>query len=256
MKFLCRSCNSRLGSSVEARAKSDPSVQLAAWALSSEIPELASSILEGEDFIMVEGPEKVVGSVRKGSFLPKRPQPDGSFLHPEPEAREALEKTLRRRGEGREVIARALDTLDEASPGEPVRASSDLVLVKRQVTGELRPSLVGQPMSDQLLLLMAYGFLAAILQSTIYSDELGPVREAIATGADSECYRVDRFQRGREWRTFHSLGTGQLRPYAVIELCLFGWLLYRVHVPAAALPGPRVRYVCDLELSEQWIEGM
>ena len=46
-KFLCFSCNSRFGGILEANAKSDPSILLAAQNLEGVIPTLAKSIIEG-----------------------------------------------------------------------------------------------------------------------------------------------------------------------------------------------------------------
>jgi len=63
VRFLCDSCNSRLGERVDAEVKKDPALQHAARTLAAKIPDLAARILADQPYI-AHGP----GGVARGRF--------------------------------------------------------------------------------------------------------------------------------------------------------------------------------------------
>ena len=64
--FLCKECNSSLGTRVDAEVKKDPRIRFAVDHLESDIPNFASEFREGQEFIIKGplGPER--GKIRQG----------------------------------------------------------------------------------------------------------------------------------------------------------------------------------------------
>ncbi len=119
--FLCKDCNSNLGCSVEAEAKTDPSIRIAVSNLQSHIPELADRLMENQDFIS-HGPGGTErGSVRAGEFrVRSRTKEDGSLVQPTDCARKSVENILRKADTDDDVIRQALRAFDKGGENERV----------------------------------------------------------------------------------------------------------------------------------------
>ena len=98
-QFLCRSCNSRFGSQVEAAAKRDPSILLAARKLRDDIPKLSQALVESHPHVSTGKGPRSSGYIRNGAFH-IRPQEcdDGSLILPTDSAGSAISKILRKEG--------------------------------------------------------------------------------------------------------------------------------------------------------------
>src|SRR5262245_21565931 len=65
--LICKPCNDGLGSTFEARAKTDPAVRLAVANLRSAIPDIYSLVEEGQRYFSQSGPARVSGIFRAGA---------------------------------------------------------------------------------------------------------------------------------------------------------------------------------------------
>lgn len=68
-RFLCKDCNSRLGSQIEATVKSDPTLQLLAGRLASKIPKLSTELLAGQAYVSVGPGGSSKGFIKDGEFI-------------------------------------------------------------------------------------------------------------------------------------------------------------------------------------------
>ena len=134
--FLCRFCNSRLGSEVEAAAKSDPSILMAVRNLHYEIPHLSRRLIESHPHVSVGAGPRVSGSIQDEAFrVRSHTRDDGSIVLPTAEAHEAIAKILKRDGYGDAPIKRALETLDKAPENRRISIAHGLEAVKWSIEG-------------------------------------------------------------------------------------------------------------------------
>jgi len=116
----CRECNSYLGSEVEAAAKRDDSFRHAIEReLAAELPDLADSFAEGQNYIARAADGSLVRGARRGgeARIVASTSKDGVLSQSEEEARKGIEKRLRRAGTPEDDIAAALGRFDSALEG-------------------------------------------------------------------------------------------------------------------------------------------
>lgn len=266
--FLCRPCNSTLGQH-EADLKKDPAVRLVIDNLMDQLPELFRRISQGQEFIgqSERGPAK--GTYKQGRFRVSGPkQADGSLILQTDEARLALEKMLQREGLSSSQIREALQRFDAAPENTRVTAAPGFDIVQWTVTG-VNPALDARRLvvrfdggEERLqgagiaVLKIAYEYLALHLGAAIFANVFSPIREALARNDPSLCpYRVE-WKRGPKPAPFHGLVVEKGPSYLVIQVRLFGELVYRVHFPHL-IPGEgftRCKYTHDLASREEFFE--
>lgn len=255
-RFLCRACNSRLGHTVEAAVKDDPSIRIAVDRLSDRMPAVARRAREGLTYVG-HGPAggAIRGRLKRGRFkVSTTRQPDGSLVQPTPEAREHVEAVLLSSGLDGEGVARWLREFDAAPADRPVALPAGITIVKREGTG-LTPVLDGPFLADQVLVKIAYEFLACHLVERVYGPEpqLAALREAVWASGD-----------GRGAATVEHLTTGQYSPvhglalvgspHVMVSVCLFDWLRFRVHFHRIAVAQPNFIYSCMLDSGDETID--
>ncbi len=249
--FLCHSCNSRLGSEVEAAAKSDPSILLAVHKLNDEIPHFSQRLIDSHPQILTgEGPY-VSGRIQHGAFRVRRQRrDDGSLILPTDEARKAIAKTLKRGGYSDVPIKRALATFDETPENQRTSIADGLDVVKWSVDGSHLDLSQNRLIDPLLPAKIAFEFLALCTGNAICADypPLPELRKTFATGIneDDNILRVERFQVG-DARPFHGICNEANPEYAQVQVRLFGCLAYCVHFPQLYLGGPRYAYTHCLE---------
>lgn len=255
-RFLCSSCNSRLGHKVEQSVKSDPAIRLAVERLENRMPVLAQKIREGQAYVGTGPPGKVPGRLKGGRFsVDTFRAPDGSLIQPTDKARKHIETVLRKRGIDQTHLATLLRRFDEAPVDTRVDLSLGLEAIKRE--GSTLKAVLGGPLlSPQVLLKIAYEFLACHLGEGIYdthSLQLAQIRDAVAGWvADAGAWSIERLTSG-QYSPVHGLAlTGS--PHVVVRICLFDWLQFRVHFDRIALGSPCFAYVCMLDSGEETCE--
>lgn len=253
--FLCKSCNSRLGHRTEGKARTDPTVRLLAVRLGTQLPKLASRLSEGQTYTSVGPGPKSTGYIKKGAFVVHSKRlGDGSLLQPTPIAQESLKKMLIRKGASNSSIANALKILEAAPENKRVSLSHGIEVVKWSVTG-LHPSLDGPLLDHVVVLKCAYEFLALHVGTGIYQENpaLNAIRLLLREGrVDSKHVEVERLQ-AQEARPFHGIVFEGNRPYAKVQIRLFGQLAFRVHLKHLAIAGGRGMYTHDLATNEEHV---
>lgn len=255
--FLCRSCNSRLGSKTEASAKSDPSILLAVRNLHEEIPQLSRRLIESHPHVSTGKGPRVSGRIQHEAFR-VRPQrrDDGSLILPTDEARKAITTILNRDGHDEAPVKRALEIFDKMPENQRTAVAPGLEAVKWSLEG-IDLDLSKSKLLDALLpAKVAYEFLALCAGKAICAEDwpLTELRQILATGieVDDSILRVEHFRAG-EPRPFHGICNEDNSTYAQVQVRLFGCLAYCVHFPHLYIRGPRYAYTHCLQTHHEYL---
>jgi hypothetical protein len=243
--FLCKRCNSELGRREDAFRR-DPSIRIAVQNLKRELPALAASLENAQAYFAQSGSGLVQGTIKDGVFKVRGLRaPDGSpSILPTDEARKAIAGLLRKYHPGAD-IDEALTRFDAASDDTVVHLGGELHAIKWS-HDEPRQALGARLVEDALVLKISYEFLACHVGATIYEPLLAPLREAIIRGTPAgEDYLVEGLH-AKKYAPMHGLVLEASGPPTVVQLRLFGWLAFRVHLARVAYRGPRYVYTLNL----------
>jgi len=114
-EFLCLSCNSELGRNLEANAKSDPAVFMAAKTMIYRFTTLATSLIQSHPHIAYSDQGPALGSFKNGDFHVKSKRlVDGSVIQPTDLGRKSLLKCLMKSGYQEVTTRKAIASFDDA----------------------------------------------------------------------------------------------------------------------------------------------
>lgn len=247
--ILCRNCNSRLGSEIEAYLRSDPTVRLAVNQLKDCIPSLATELEENQPFIICGGSGEEAAYVKNGVVrVHERKAEDGSLIQPSDKARTTVSNILKKSGVSPLEIHAALNKLDNSEPNNKIEIYPGLETITW--TGEkAKLNLADSEITTPLVpLKIAYEFLACHLGEAIYDEapQFEELRSALRTSdSSSTCFRVERLT-AKDFKPFHGICHEGNAPYTKVQIRLFGFLAFRVHFVRIAANGPRFVYTHDL----------
>ena len=253
--FLCRVCNSRFGSDVEASARFDPSIQLAVGNLREEIPELAQRLIEGHSHRTTGQGPRVSGYIRDREFRVKSTKlDDGSLIRPTEEAAKAISTMLQREGCGRAIIEDAVAAFEGMPENERISILPGLEVIKWSTEG-IEPDLTRSRILDPSLpAKTAFEFLALCVGEAIYADArpLSDLRRILLKREewDDRIMHVERLFSGKA-RPFHGICNEENPEYAQMQIRLFGCLAYCAHLPGLRIGGPRHAYTHLLNSGEE-----
>lgn len=252
-QFLCKGCNSYLGSSVEAEAKKEPSIRIAVANLQSHIPDLANKLVENQNFISRGPGGTEQGSVRAGEFrVRSRTREDGSWVQPTDCARKSVENILRKEDADDDVIRQALRAFDEGGENERVELPHGLEVVRWHIE-KIEPDLSNKIMNPLIPLKIAYEFLALHVGTAIYdkAPQMQELRTTLRESIESHpSFQVDRLN-APEYKLFHGICFEGNDPYCKVLIRLFGWLAFRVHFRRLMVGGTRFVYTHYLDAQEE-----
>jgi hypothetical protein len=251
-RFLCKPCNDELGYRIEAEVRSDPSIRLAAENLRDQIPDLAEAIRDRQAYIASGPGGTIPGSFKRGRFqIRAATQDDGSVVQPTPDARMHLRRILAKRGVDEEEIERRLAQFDEAPDNTLVDLGVNVQAVRWDID-EIYHVLEGPFLSPAVLAKIAYEFLACHAGDLVLkeSPQLAALRGAVR-GGSAEAIEIERLQTSK-YQPLHGLAMGHDDDHAVLTICLFGWLVFRVHLRQIALAPPHFIYTCKLDTGEEY----
>ena len=249
-RFLCHGCNSTLGNRLEHAARSDPSVRIAGDRLASNIPELARRLAENQRYIGESQAGLSPGYIRDGDFcIFSKKLSNGSIVQPTNEARNTVEKILKKEDYYHLPIQDALKKIDEAPENKKVEVAPGLEIVKWRID-RIQPDFNKSPLMNPLVpLKVAYEFIACHLGKAIYEDipSLADIRRALVSlDPDTGPFRVERLH-AENYKPLHGICFEGNDPYASVQIRLFGWLAFRVNFLRFAVAGPRFVYTHCLD---------
>jgi HNH endonuclease len=253
-RFLCSACNSRFGSKIDAKAKSDPAIRTAARALEKSVPRMVADIEEGQRYLIHTDVAMLHGLKRGDEFRGTwHKMPDGSSIAPEKNAIESLRGRMRSEGLGGDAIEAAIARYMAAEPGEIVDMSP--TWAAKKLAAYLAGPDLQAPNADPLLFVkIAYEFMALLVGRSIYDrnphlDELRDVLKNLRR--DSDAFQVEVLSANDD-APFHGIAFEGNLPHATFQIRLFGKSAYRVHLKRIAVEHKLITYTHDLESGEQW----
>lgn len=248
--FLCRPCNSKLGHELEAAAKSDPAVLLAAQRLSAQIPLLSKQLIECHPHIGHSEFGAVRGYIRDGEFRARAHSlPDGSIMQPTDDAERSIQVMLRKLGHGESPIQQAVGALRNAPENTRFEIAPSIDVVKwrtDRIEIDLSRAVV---MNDLVPAKIAFEFLACHIGAAIYdeAESLSEIRRALQEmDSTTKAIKVDRLSSNK-YEPFHGIYFEGNNPHAIVQMRLFGWLAFRVHFLRIAVGGPQLIYTHRLD---------
>ena len=255
--FLCPTCNSIIGHDLEAKAKADPSVLIAAKHLESCIPDLAASLLVSHPYIGHSQPGPTKGHIRNGEFKVRSQKlDDGSLIQPTDHARNSIFKIMKKKGYKKAPIESALQAFDSAPEDTKLEIAPGLEIAKWSIQ-RLELDLSSAELMNPLIpAKTAYEFLACHIGSAIYGDvpQLSDVRNSLMTGLlNEDVVRVERLSSNK-YEPFHGIYCEGNDPYTKIQIRLFGWLAFRVHFLCLSIQGPRFVYTHRLDTKSEDVQ--
>jgi hypothetical protein len=254
-EFLCASCNSRLGSEVEAQAKHDPGITLAIGRFSNSDTAFARRFQERINYVVdSEGGRRRAKLVDREPRIRSERLPDGSLVMPTDKARESIATILTRQGLEGAALQKAVQAFDGAEENERVRIAENLEVVKWAVTG-LAADLSGSKLSPLVPLKIVYEFLALSIGGAIYgaSPPLEAIREALSGGTVDSCFfRVERALANRS-DPIHGIMCEATAPESVFQVRLFGSIAFRIVVPTLRGNWRRLVYTQSLNSDEEGV---
>lgn len=252
-RFLCKPCNDQLGHRVEADVRADPSIRLAAENLQDQIPDLAKAIREGQTYVASGPGGRAMGTVKRGKFqIDGAMREKGSVVQPTPEACKHLQRVLAKRGLDPNAIQQLLGKFEEAPDNTVVKLGLDLHAIRWGID-EIHPVLEGPFLSPAVLAKIAYEFLACHDGDLILSEspQVAGLR-AVVRGDSEEAIQLE-WLTSRRYRPLHGLAMEQCSDHTVVRVCLFGWLVCRVHLRTVGLLSrPYFIYTCELDTGEEY----
>ena len=255
--FLCKECNSALGTRVDAEVKKDPRIRFAVDHLESDIPNFASEFREGQEFI-IQGPiGSERGKIRQGILrVTSRKTEGGALIQSPDESYKSNERILRKSGISENAIQEGLRRLYEARENEIVELAPGRVAVKRRVE-RVEPDLRSNKLLTPLFpLKIGYEFLALLLGTAIYKQDsaLDGLRVALRQGLENHPSFHMESLNASEYKPFHGIGFVGNNPHAVVLIRLFGWLAFRVHFRGLAINHPAISYLHSLDTNREDIQ--
>lgn len=254
VKFLCKSCNDRLGHAVDAAAKRDPSIALAIHRFGLQHPANNLGLDEGLPYIVESAGGRTRAAVRKGRLRVRQERlSDGSLIQPTDIARRSVEVMLRKAGYPDTPLQGVLADVDAVRDDERLEIAPGLEIVKWRM-GRVAPDLSRSFSSPLLATKIAYEFLACHVGSGIYSNAraLRAIRAALRNGAADQHTRVERLEANQK-RQLHGIVVEAGKPYVRVQIRLFGWIAYRVHFLRIGFRGTRYAYTHEIESSGEGV---
>jgi hypothetical protein len=257
-RLLCNVCNSRLGHQLEGKAKADPTVRLLAKGLRTDIPKLAEYLEEGQRYITTGSGPSSIGLIKQGRFRVKGAKlDDGSLMQETLLAEKTIRKMLEQKELSDHDVEDALRRFRESPDDTRIEISQGIEVVKWSVSG-LELALDGPMLNPLIPTKSAYEFLALHVGDAIYAETppLKAIRRALYDGVlDEQNIEVERLH-APEAKPFHGLVFEGNKPYAKVQVRLFGKLAFRIHFKCLSVAGPRGMYTHDLATNRESVEQL
>jgi hypothetical protein len=249
--FVCKFCNSKIGSIIEAEARKDPSIRIAVENLQNTIPTLHNKIREKQKFKLKDSSESLIGVLNKGEY---RIIKNGSNIVEASKTTRKIKRMLSKSGCTPSEIEESLKKFDNAPINEKVQIGCGLEIMKRNINSIELDLSHSQLINSVLPLKIAFEFIAICIGTEIYNTEaaIQNIRDIIIKNLkiDDVC-SIERLTGSYE--PFHGIYFEGNHPHACIQIRLFGWLVFRVHFLKLVIQSNRFAYTHRLDYNEEYI---
>jgi hypothetical protein len=214
--LLCRKCNSRLGTAVEAPLLVDSAIRMCVEALADRLPDDFLNDLRARQRWFTEtdmGPIAAIATAA-GELVPL----ESSTFRREENARAEMVAEWRREGIPEEEIGEHLAAVDAAEPGATLVLPGFTVRPRVDLESlEFSLPFDDDPLPETLPLAVAFLYLCLILGKTAYADDLAPIRRALRELDDSPSrqWTVEHRRHQRGCAPEHRLAIKETAPVTV-----------------------------------------
>lgn len=247
VSILCTKCNNYLGSILINGIRQDPSIRLAVRNLRGEIPELFERVENGQEYYGRDRQGRLVKCTYKDSTfrVKARKDTDGSIWLDTCKGISDIRKILKKDGLTEKQIDEEIRSFVAQENDVEMHLSNSTKVIKRPVC-DLFPSLQSSFLDDRFAVLLAYEYLSLILGNSIFNGGLDFVRAFIMEGKSSENIIIERLH-GHHYGSWHKLYPEFLDEEVVINIRLFEWLCFKVHLKKVSIKGQERVYIEDLK---------
>jgi hypothetical protein len=170
---------------------------------------------------------------------------DGSIIQPTDRARDNIAHMMRQDRMAETEIEEALRRFDEALENTRVAVGGQYEIIKWSITN-VRPALDAPSVADVVPVKIAYEYLALHLGTAVLDQRFDPVRELLRSEVSSGPFHVERLV-SLPYAPFHGIVLEKNAFPAVVQIRLFGGVVFRVHFEGLGIGGVRLKYTHDLE---------
>jgi len=229
-KMLCTDCNSKLGSTLISKVKTDPSIRLAVGHLESDIPELFEAIENNQLYVTKDNNNDVIRLKYKNSRLEiiSHKKEDGSLVLDSKKGIKNIKQMLKKDRLSEDEIVNKIQSFQELDHNKVIKLSKS-VQVTRWSTGPTFPSLQGPLLDEKVIALMAYEFLSLLLGNLVCESRLDFVREFIKEETKSDKLFIENLH-SEKYGALHVIYPELSDTEVIINIILFRWLVYKVHI--------------------------
>jgi len=249
LKMLCTSCNNDLGSKLVSKVKADPSIRLAVSNLKSEIPELFEAIEHDQEYVTKDKNNNLIKLKYKNSKLEiiAHKKEDGSIIEDTKKAVRNLKKQLQKEGFSEDEIADKIQLFQASEDDKVISLTKSMRVVKRSIESPF-PYLKGPPLDEKFIALVGYEFLSLAIGNLITHRKLDFIRKFIKEGEKSQHLNIEHLMT-RCYEPHHTIYPEFLETEVIININLFGWMLYKIHLNLGSpkIPSPDLVYLEDLK---------
>lgn len=245
--FLCKECNSGLGSNAEAKIKESPEIRRAIANLSDELPELMEKIEARQQFLSEFGGEKLRHKLGRDGVLGEGSLADGSIIVPDEKFQKHLCGILKKNGANDHLMDQAFSTWASAPDSELIELPHG-VTVKKWKNVPATASMDGPPLGTVAILKIAYEFMALCIGEKIQSasQDFDVARKIILDNDEDGAQKFVLKFEAKTYQPFHGICFEGNCPTATFQVRLFGKLAYRVIFSNTKIEMDRVVYTFDL----------
>lgn len=255
--FLCLDCNSELGHEIDAYAKSDPSILLAANKLNNKIPTLTKKIINDHPHIADSKQGKIQGYIKNNEFIVRSKKlEDGSFIEPTQSAKKSIYKILKKQNQHEILIDKVMSDFDDFPEDKKIEIIPGLEVTKWSIQNLEIDLSKAQLMNLLIPAKIAFEFLACHAQSAFYENvkQLDQIRTPFKNRKlNPSSISVERLTSNK-YEPFHGICFEENSPHAKVIVRLFGWLAFRIHFLQLSVSGPRFVYTHKLDTNEEYID--
>lgn len=246
IQVLCSSCNRNLGSELISRVKTDPSIRLAVKNLEDEIPKLFETIEKYQIYNAKIKNNNYIKLRYRNSKLETiaHQKEDGSLILDTKKGIKNIAQMLRKEELSEDEITEKIQYFKKLKDNKIIQLSKTVRVVKWTIES-IFPNLQGPLLDEKVIALIAYEFLSLLIGNLIYNDKLDFIRKFIKEGGKSEKLVIEHLT-SRHYSPYHKIYPELLETEIIINIVLFRWLVYKVHLKGFKLSSTDFVYLEDL----------
>jgi hypothetical protein len=215
------------------------------------LPSLYASIENGQSHFLATNAGQISGRYQNGEVVHHGTTlADRTLLVPDAKTQDHLTNMLKRKGSEDADVAAALARYRSAQFEVEVPISDGISVIKRK-TSYVGPDFTNsKPLDPLVVLKIAYEFSVLIMGAGILESQFDDIRRCLKENDNSSnAFKVEYLEADK-FDTFHGILFEGNRPYATIQVRLFGKLAYRVQLLGIGFKLKPIKYTQDLKTGE------